>query len=179
MSNIVIQDNFLPVHEFESLRNDILQYDFPWYKSPIVDVNNDQDWQLCHNVYFENTFQSVLNVSPLLKKMSAFSLVKIKINMIKREQQIIEHEFHIDIAYAPDDMLTSILYLNTNNGYTKFKSGEKVESVANRLVTFPSMMMHTGTTNTCNSPYRMCMNINWFKNVPENDIKPEKTNNIL
>ena len=99
--------------------------------------------------------------------------------MIKREQQIIEHEFHIDIAYAPDDMLTSILYLNTNNGYTKFKSGEKVESVANRLVTFPSMMMHTGTTNTCNSPYRMCMNINWFKNVPENDIKPEKTNNIL
>ena len=79
-----MQDNFLPVHEFESLRNDILQYDFPWYKSPIVDVNNDQDWQLCHNVYFENTFQSVLIVQSDFKMRLRYFL-GLNIPLTKKE----------------------------------------------------------------------------------------------
>ena len=53
--------------------------------------------------------------------------------------------------------------MNTNNGYTKFETGEKVESVANRLVTFPNNMMHTGTTCT-DEQYRCVMNIDYIKN---------------
>ena len=36
---------------------------------------------------------------------------------------------------------TSILYMNTNNGYTIFENGDKVESVENRLVTFPNNLV--------------------------------------
>ena len=57
-------------------------------------------------------------------------------------------------------MKTSILYLNTNNGYTRFEDGTKVESVANRMVTFPNQMMHTGTTTT-DSEYRLVLNLNY------------------
>ena len=47
--------------------------------------------------------------------------------------------------------LTSILYMNTNNGYTKFETGETVQSVENRLVTFSNHVQHTGSTNNCDT----------------------------
>ena len=50
--------------------------------------------------------------------------------------------------------------MNTNDGYTKFEDGTKVESVANRMVTFPNSMKHTGTT-TSNSEYRLVINFNY------------------
>ena len=43
---------------------------------------------------------------------------------------------------------TSILYINTNNGYTEIEDGTKVDSVANRLVSFPSNMEHRGISQT-------------------------------
>jgi hypothetical protein len=50
--------------------------------------------------------------------------------------------------------------MNTCNGYTLFEDGTKVESVANRIVTFPNSMKHTGTTTT-DSEYRMVINFNY------------------
>ena len=35
--------------------------------------------------------------------------------------------------------ITGIYYINTNDGYTAFKDGDKVKSVANRIVLFQSM----------------------------------------
>ena len=67
-----------------------------------------------------------------------------------------------DLDEAPDNAKTSLLYINTNNGYTEFETGEKVSSVANRLVTFPNNLYHTGTTNTCDEPFRCVVNIDWI-----------------
>ena len=52
--------------------------------------------------------------------------------------------------------------MNTNNGYTKFEDGTKVESVANRLVTFPASMMHTGTSCT-DKKIRIVINFNYME----------------
>ena len=54
--------------------------------------------------------------------------------------------------------------MNTNDGYTLFEDGTKVESVMNRLVTFPYTMKHAGTTCT-NSPFRMVINFNYVSGV--------------
>ena len=43
---------------------------------------------------------------------------------------------------------TAILYMNTCNGYTKFKKGGKVKSVENRVVIFDSDLEHAGVTCT-------------------------------
>ena len=56
---------------------------------------------------------------------------------------------------------TSIFYMNTNNGYTKFEDGTKIESVANRLVSFPSNMKHKGSSCT-DEKIRVVINFNYF-----------------
>ena len=57
---------------------------------------------------------------------------------------------------------TAIFYVNTNNGYTKFEDETIVESVANRVVTFPANMKHTGTSCT-DEKTRVIINFNYFK----------------
>ena len=80
---------------------------------------------------------------------------------------IIENLFHVDnIVDLSEEKLkqltTSIFYINTNNGYTIFEDGTKVESVANRLLTFPTNMKHTGTSCT-DEKTRIVINFNYFK----------------
>ena len=60
-----------------------------------------------------------------------------------------------------DNQRTGVFYLNTNNGYTYFEGGERVTSVENRLVVFPSSKRHAGTTNT-DADFRCVINLNWF-----------------
>ena len=57
---------------------------------------------------------------------------------------------------------TAIFYINTNNGYTLFEDGTKVESVENRICIFPYYMKHTGTTCT-DKNQRVVININYTK----------------
>ena len=61
--------------------------------------------------------------------------------------------------------LTGIFYLNSNDGYTHFNGGKRVESVANRMVIFPRETMHSGTTST--TDHRKVINFNWFGSVAE------------
>ena len=51
--------------------------------------------------------------------------------------------------------------MNTNNGYTEFEDGTKVESVANRFVSFPEKMKHRGTSCT-DKKTRIVININYL-----------------
>ena len=57
---------------------------------------------------------------------------------------------------------TSIFYINTNDGYTKFEDGTKIESIANRMITFPANINHTGTSCT-DEQTRVVINFNYFK----------------
>ena len=94
--------------------------------------------------------------------------MRIKANLLTRTPNIIENTFHIDIGdeCMSEEKLkqwtTSILYINTNNGYTKFEDGTKVESVANRMVTFSANLKHRGTSCT-DEKTRVVINFNYFK----------------
>ena len=76
------------------------------------------------------------------------------------KENIIRHGFHVDVP-TDYDSKTAILYLNTNNGYTEFENGQRVESVANRLVVFDSALKHTGTTCT-DQKRRIVLNLNYI-----------------
>ena len=94
------------------------------------------------------------------------SLWRIKANLLTRTPNIVKNAFHVDMSYASEEKLkqwtTSIFYVNTNNGYTKFEDGTKVECVANRMVTFPANMKHGGTSCT-DKRIRVVINFNYFK----------------
>ena len=65
--------------------------------------------------------------------------------------------YHIDTL----NKKTAILYVNTNNGGTKFKNGKFVKSLENRVVVFDSNMEHTGVTCT-NQQRRIVVNFNYL-----------------
>ena len=50
--------------------------------------------------------------------------------------------------------------MNTNDGYTFFKNGKKIESVANRLIVFNNDMWHGGTSCT-DAHERIVINLNF------------------
>ena len=94
----------------------------------------------------------------VLLDLNIKELLRMKLNFIPCTEKIIRHGFHID---TEEYSKTSILYFNTNDGYTEFeKTGERGQSVANRIVTFDSSEKHLGTT--CTNDYaRLVVNINW------------------
>jgi hypothetical protein len=55
-----------------------------------------------------------------------------------------------------------VLYINSNNGFTIFeKDGEKINSVANRMVIFSADDRHSGTTCT-DQQFRVVLNLNFI-----------------
>ena len=172
--SIVVQDNFLDKEYFKAIQSQVLSNEFPWFLSTSVRGIPDANYQMCHVVYGNHqSYSDFYNeLGPLFDALDIFVALRIKLNLLKREEKIIEHGMHIDVPNAPENALTSVLYMNTNNGYTKFESGDKVESVENRLVTFPNSLKHTGSTNTCDAIYRCVMNIDWIEK--EKQLKMEK-----
>ena len=175
MSDIIIQDNFLNKEYFKELQDEVLSENFAWYMSGINEKrNNIQDYQMAHSILAPRCIVSsdfFHKLGVLFDTLECTIPIRIKINLLKREEKIIEHGMHIDFINGPENALVSILYMNTNNGYTKFENGEKVKSVENRLVTFPNSLRHTGSTNTCKAPYRCVMNIDWIKKLNNGEIK--------
>ena len=167
---MIIQDDFLPEEQFQAIASEIVyNVHFPWfYCGTVVDDQETSDFQFVHSVYFhkEGVLSPRLQILiPILEIFDPLALIRIKINGIVKTDEIIEHILHRDAGNITNpEWTTSIFYLNTNNGYTLFEDGTKVESVANRMVTFPSNVLHTGTTCT-DENMRVCVNFNYFENA--------------
>ena len=172
-----IEDNFLDQLEFDELQTCMMGGEFAWHYSDIIDYEDDEDkFQFTHMFYTDGAprspFIHILN--PIVKIIKPISLIMIRSNLLTRTSNIVENEFHHDISSYDDEnrktifpeklkqLTTSIFYVNTNNGYTEFEDGTKVESVANRLVTFPANMKHYGTSCT-DEKRRVVINFNYFK----------------
>ena len=173
MSDVTVIDNFLDPKSFEDIQETMMNREFPWYWGDSVvytkQVPDDRQPLLCDEIYdfqFTHMFfqgNKVMskyynNIVPILNKLECNGVYRIKANLNPiKPRDIVEHEYHVDNYVTP---YTSIFYLNTNNGYTKFEDGTIVESVANRFVTFPNHTEHTGTS-TSDSDYRLVVNFNY------------------
>ena len=163
-----IIDNFLDDEYLQPIIERISGSYFSWYWSRVLDDHMflgdlKYNFQFGHTLFRDNTITSreFDLFIPLLDRMNIKSLHRIKLNLNPITPTIIEHGYHVDNEF--DDHTTSVFYFNTNNGYTKFQNTEqKVNSVKNRLVTFPSSTYHTGSTCT-DSPRRLVLNINYIQ----------------
>ena len=173
MNEIEVIDNFLDEETFEGLKP-IFSSDIPWVFSEVLSedkiiCDKKYNYQYVHSVYVkqEPVSRYFDNIIPFLTKLDARALVRCKVNSICREEEIVVHGFHTDMQYPEehstglDGMKTAILYLNTNNGFTCFEDGTKVESVANRCVIFPAHYKHSGTTCT-DVHRRVALNLVYF-----------------
>ena len=164
--DIEIIDNFLDKEDFENIKNTMLSSDFPWsYNKTKIYENDEQtldNFQFVHRFYYNYTICShFFNLlTPIIKKFDPIAIARIKANMTMRTQDILEYEYHKDYNTSTN-LKTAVFYLNTNNGYTKFKDGDSVDSIENRMLIFDSQMLHTGTSCT-DQRFRSVINFNFY-----------------
>ena len=170
----IVEDNFLTESQAYRIDNFMLSPNFPWHLGKVLsdlessEVTCDEidNYQFSHLFYRENKYTGSHHqlLEPFLTKLGVEALVKIKANLNPRTSKVVEHGYHRDFQF---DCLTAVYYINTNDGYTKFKDGDKVDSVSGRMLIFKSSQWHTGTTCT-NQKMRGVINFNFFSSKYQN-----------
>jgi hypothetical protein len=177
-----IIDNFLSEEDFKNLETTITKGDFQWRKSVILSGGRFKPNKI-FNIQFVHRFANIHTesvdgvlekvelvksphfdiIEPILDKIDYSSIIRIKANlnvaMLKPEPS----GFHIDAGDGNNVRpgYTGIYYVNTCNGYTLFRDGTKVDSVANRMLIFDNQLQHTGVP--CNdNRHRIVINFNWL-----------------
>ena len=118
-------------------------------------MNHLKRKNICDNI---NSDEYYWLKEKLLSKLDIKSLIRAKANLYPSAIKLNNHDLHSDFEYSHKG---AIYYLNTNNGYTNFEDGTKIESVANRIMFFDSSTLHNSTDCTDNK-YRLNININYF-----------------
>jgi hypothetical protein len=174
--NYKVVDNFLKEEDFTNLQNLIIgdgnNLDFDWKIITDValanwDKNYDKEvnsqlwnWYAVHPVY--NTlplsphFDYIVNF--FRGKWDLKSLIRIKVNFYPHTSEVKEHAQHYDYDFSHRGALFS---LNTCDGFTRMSNGDKVDSVANRMIFFDASELHNSST-TSNQKGRYNINFNYF-----------------
>ena len=177
-NNFRVNDNFLTEQDFGTIRDTITAGEVQCSFCQYVDSSNEEPTpgQFVHTVYFGSVpcSQFYNSLVPIIEhKLGISALYRIKLNLQPRLPEPFKYSFHSDLSHdfekdVASHWTTAIFYINTNNGYTEFQDGRiementKVESVANRMVTFPANLRHRGTSCT-NENTRVVINYNYFK----------------
>ena len=154
-----IIDNFLPEDQFKSLQNIILSTYFPWnYIDKESYTETKDSFLFFHNFYrgIDSPSEYFSIINPCLQILGG-ELFRAKAVLTPKTENPRFSGFHIDY----EDMKTAIFYINTNNGYTEFENGVRVNSVANRVCIFDSNLNHRGVTHTEGDQQRIVVNFNY------------------
>jgi hypothetical protein len=167
-----IIDNFLATEDHEKIHYTLCESaNFPWFfynyvLSENMDKKNESNIMLRH-VFYQAFFnqETIMEISPqinllkpLLWQIHPASLIRLTANLYPKTEQKMLHGFHKDFQY---ESWTAVYYVNTNNGYTILQDEVEIESIANRLLVFPTTTMHSPTTCT-DQKSRVVVNVNFF-----------------
>jgi len=168
---IEVVDDFLPEEQYQliydyfmgNLNKGDIAHSCVWTYHSGISLPNDGHFQFIQQIFCRNTIISpafsILN--PILQKENVVAVARIKANMLLKTEDLLVFDwaFHTDLTDTP--ATTAIYYINSNDGYTLFEDGLKIESIANRFVKFPCNYKHTGTTCT-NTDRRVLINFNYY-----------------
>ncbi len=106
------------------------------------------------SIFFEDL------IVPVLKKLNAVAISEVRANLILKEDNSYQSEFHVDRPY---ECKTAILYINTCNGYTLLHKDKKIKinSEENKILIFNSQISHAGVSQT-DVDRRIVINFNYF-----------------
>tara|TARA_B100000287_G_scaffold68418_2_gene60022 strand:+ start:4205 stop:4684 length:480 start_codon:yes stop_codon:yes gene_type:complete len=152
-------DNFLEPDELKSVQDVFLGMKIAWNCIDGIVMPGDGGYQFVHVLYsdYQPTSPFFNSLTPIFNKIDPIAIVRVKANLNMKTPQPVSSSFHKDV----DDCITSIFYLNTNNGKTVFESGLEVDSVENRMIIFDSNEKHHGITTT-DTARRCLINFNYF-----------------
>jgi hypothetical protein len=168
MTFVDVYDNFLPIEEHQKLLALAASPQFPWFFNDSTLSEEDRagqesmhDFQFVHSIFAGHRQNSPFYdaFAPMIEKLAIKALVRIKLNCTTWMPTQELMGWHKD--YEIVGPTSSIYYLNTNNGKTVYEDGTSVDSVANRLVTFPAHTKHSGKTAT-DVKQRLVVNFLYF-----------------
>tara|TARA_B100000586_G_C20111181_1_gene430028 strand:+ start:368 stop:916 length:549 start_codon:yes stop_codon:yes gene_type:complete len=178
---IVVEDDYLDKEQFDGLQTFILSGECGWFWNEDIDYKGagKDTFQFTHTFYRNNcpcsdhydklwaVIEKLNGDNPLRGFSGGIMLSRIKANLLTRTPKIVQNDYHCDLDPSlPDKKLkqltTSIFYINTNNGFTEFEDGKIVESVANRILSFPTNLQHRGSSCT-DEKRRVLINFNYFQ----------------
>jgi hypothetical protein len=162
---IEVKDDFFPREVFDNLQNLILSQDIPWYWQGSSVHDDDGCPQYCHMAYCDFVPQSFVwdYTRDVIRFLNPVGIFRVKYNSTSRTSEVIEKPLHYDLTRQDNtqpDFKICILYLNDNDGYTHFETGQKVYSKSNRAVIFPSNIKHGGSSCT-NADRRVVLNVDF------------------
>jgi|SaaInlStandDraft_2_1057019.scaffolds.fasta_scaffold04537_3 hypothetical protein len=185
MNNVEIIDDFLPEDIHKNIYDAVFEGEIPvFYKfntipyeygkeNDLEEVSKELDKKLgitdighpffTHMFFFDYKTSSDWDsvYGPILDKLDPLSIIRAKLNMNVPTKTEKSSGWHYDIDTKKEYRIM-IYHINSNNGYTLFEDGTKIESVANRAITFPGKYIHTGISNT-DGLLRSFMNFNYVE----------------
>lgn len=163
---IKIKNNVLNKNTFKPLQKLLMGNRFPWFYAN-NQVKNSGDSSFMSHTFFENHFVNsnyFETIFPLINYLKPIALINIRANLLLNRKNV-NSEYHRDNIPAKTlKHKTAIFYINTNNGYTQFYDGEKIESIENRMIIFPSKLPHRAVAQT-DTDQRIVINFNYFDNT--------------
>ena len=168
---IEVFDNFLDSESYQHMQRALTDDKFPWnFNQTIINSREEKTTgQFTHVLYKPNFgidsqwfkfFVPSLGNKLCGNKMRVLLSAKMNLNPRRSENSILGN-FHTDWDIPGGSHKTAIYYYNTNNGFTKFETGETVESVANRVVVFDGSIKHVGHACT-DEQARVIINLNYL-----------------
>lgn len=167
----IVYDDFLPPHEFGSLKSYLGPNGlFPWNFSGRINDNdgNNNDMYFGSVVYGANRppeeqWNRAVKLQPfldLLGKINIFSLFRVKANLYfpSKTEQVTHHASHIDAEFKHNGAL---FFLTNCNAPTTMADGVGIESKENRLLLFDASTPHSSSSPS-DALYRSTININYF-----------------
>ena len=149
----------------EDIKNTLIKTrDFPYhYVDAVADESDNSDFYFVHFLYKNNThshdcspmFDRIL--SPIIGRLKFNYLMRAKVNLYTIKSEFIQTGMHTD---APTPHMVGLYSVNTNNGYTLFKDGTKIESIENQMVIFDGKREHCSVAQT-DTDVRVNININF------------------
>ena len=165
--DIEVIDNFLKQEEFQFIQQFFYSDNLTWFWNETIAGENDSlnNFQFTHtffrtrNPYLENNFSPFGHyLKAIFLRLAPMYTLRVKANLRPRTSFPHKSNWHTDISVKS---LTAIFYIDTNNGYTEFKSGEIINTVENRIVIFDSNLEHRGVSCT-DQKRRTVLNINYI-----------------
>ena len=172
---IKVYRDVLEKEQFDKIYQHITDKNFWWENSFVLadeeyndSLHSKYNIQFVHSVLQKNGVidPDFLNlIKPIIDFLRIRSLMRVKVNLICRTDEVLIHGFHRDLTKEKSwngECKSAVFYLNDCNGYTIFKeSGMKVKSESNKVVVFPVELEHSGTTCTDKS-IRLAINFVYF-----------------
>ena len=160
---MIIKDNLLDDIHLAQLEELINSPYFAWFlQKEQVTGANDGCW-FSHRIYGADEPASP-SYKPMIEIFKDYlkyvSLCRITVNLLLRQENPNISDFHTD--FNGEKITTAIFYLNTNNGATEIKGGDRIDSVRNKLIIFPANTTHRAIGQT-DVKQRIVINFNFIE----------------